>query len=425
MSQVVAVKTFPRGEGFVFLRQSSKLYTFFSLIPPRNWGYNRGEVIRMRIFCWILAILMLSGCGAAPVEQVPATLEVTVTEPPQPTTVPTEAAPDFVTLLMNGMSVEEKVGQLFLARCPEEGAVEALANYHLGGFVLFSRDFTGETPDSLRKTLTAYSAVSSIAPLIAVDEEGGTVNRVSAVPAFRSAPFPSPRSLYASGGMDAVLAAEEEKAALLTSLGIHVNLAPVCDITTDPGAFLYRRSLGQSPEVTGQFAAETCRIYARYGLGSVLKHFPGYGNCDDTHIGTAQDTRNLAQLETDLLPFRMAMDAGCDAVMVSHITVPALDDAAPASLSGTVHEFLRKDMGFAGVILTDDLAMDAISREYDIGEAAVLAVLAGNDLICCTDYAAQYDAVLEAVQSGRIPMEALDTAVHRVLTWKDRLGLLG
>ena len=380
----------------------------------------------MKYIAVLLALLLLiTGCGQTPPEtntEETAQPPVETTEATQP---PVTEAPDPLEDLLAIMPTEYKVGQLFLARCPEENAAEDVKTYHLGGFVLFGRDFEGQTKQTLTETLSQYQLASAIPLLIAVDEEGGTVCRVSGNAAFRAERFSSPRTLYAAGGMTAVLGAEQEKAELLSSLGINVNLAPVCDITTDPGAFLYSRSLGQSPEITEEFAAGAVRIMAGQGVGAVLKHFPGYGNNADTHTGLAVDDRTLEELEgCDLIPFQAGIDAGCGAVMVSHTIVNALDPELPASLSPAVHAYLREEMGFTGVIATDDLAMGAISDTYGPGEAAVLAVLAGNDLLCSTEYAIEYEAVLEAVGSGRIPMELLDDAVLRVLRWKQQTGLL-
>lgn len=382
----------------------------------------------MRYFCFLLIMMtLLCGCAGTqpPVETTPTTQETvppTTVETEPPTTLP----PDPVEELLAGMSVEEKVGQLFLARCPDAGALEDIEAYHLGGYILFGRDFADQTPESLAETLAGYQAAARIPLLIAVDEEGGTVCRVSKYTAFRHSPFLSPRELYEMEGLDLVLAMEQEKAFLLNSLGINVNMAPVCDVTTDRGAFMYSRSLGQSPEVTGQFAAGTVKALAEYQVGSVLKHFPGYGNNADTHTGLAVDDRSLETLESaDLIPFAAGIDAGCGAILVSHTIVNAFDSTLPASLSPAVHTYLRQEMGFEGVILTDDLVMDAITDSYGAGEAAVLAVLAGNDLLCSTEYQVQYQAVLDAVNSGRISMELLDSAVTRVLRWKQDLGLLG
>lgn len=391
------------------------------------------EVNPMKKFFCVILCLLLCGCSVQPMPKassratLPPEPSAQVTTQP-PTQVPTQAPtlpPDPVDLLLSGLTTEEKVGQLFLARCRKETAAEDIAQYHLGGLVLFDRDTEDETPESLRQTLERYQEAATIPLLIAVDEEGGSVVRISDKPAFRDAPFSSPRSLYEGGGMEALRTAEVEKDALLSDLGINVNLAPVCDITTDPAAFLYDRSLGQSPELTCQWVQIAVEKGQTYGIGCVLKHFPGYGNNADTHVGIAIENRSLEELEAqDLLPFAAGMEAGCGAVMVSHIQVTALDAEYPASLSPAVHRYVRETMGYNGVLVTDDLVMDAISVPYGVGEAAVLAVLAGNDLLISSDFPEQYAAVLEAIREGRISEEQIDNAVRRVLLWKQSLGLL-
>lgn len=376
------------------------------------------------ILLLLILSLLLTGCSASAPE--PAT-EPALPAIPQtviPTTIPTEP-PDPMQMLLSSMTPEEKVGQLFLARCPSDNALQDISDYHLGGYILFGQDFDNETPDSFRQKITDYQAAAPIPLLIAVDEEGGTVCRVSSHRAFRSNRFPSLRESYAAGGMEQVLAMETEKAALVRDLGINVIMGPVCDITTGFGAFMHARSLGESPEETGRFVSSTVQIYNTQHIGSVLKHFPGYGNNTDTHTGIATDIRTLAELESaDLIPFASGIDAGCDAILVSHAIVSALDDTMPATLSPAVHNYLRGTMGFDGVIVTDDLVMEAITDTYGAGEAAVLAVLAGNDLLCSTEYPVQYEAVLEAVQSGRITIDQLDAAVLRILKWKKELGLI-
>ena len=379
----------------------------------------------MKVISLLLAVLiLLTGCAQEIPETLPPETQVPETLPVE--TLPPETEPtDPLEALLSMMPLEHKVGQLFLARHPEGNGLEDVKQFHLGGFILFARDLQGRDRDSLNALLSGYQLASSIPMLIAVDEEGGTVCRVSGNPFFREKLFPSPRSLYDAGGMEAVLAVEEEKAALLRSLAINVNMAPVCDIATESSAFMYRRSLGQDPEITGQFALEVCAVMESHQVGSVLKHFPGYGNNADTHLGIALDERSLEELENaDLIPFQMAIDGGCGAIMVSHTIVTALDGTYPATLSPAVHDYLRQEMGFAGVIVTDDLAMGAITETYGVGEAAVLAILAGNDLLCSTDYALQYGAVLEAAKEGRIQEETIDAAVLRILRWKQSIGLL-
>lgn len=388
----------------------------------------------------VLTLILATLCGCASNAPAPTVVMETTAQTTAATTFPTEETaeptqPETTAPIITGfdpmqliasMTLEEKVGQLFLARCPGANAIEQLQKYHLGGYILFAPDTKGQTKESLAATIAAYQEASAIPMLVAVDEEGGTVCRISNVSTLRDSKFPSPRDLYNKGGMELVLSTEAEKSQLLKELGINVNLGPVCDITTKSAAFMYKRSLGQSPELTGDFAAQMCAVMNNNGIGSVLKHFPGYGNNTDTHTAVARDKRTLEELENcDLVPFATAIEAGCDAIMVSHTIVECLDKEYPASLSPAVHSYLRSNMVFGGVIVTDDLVMSAITDLYGDGEAAVLAVLAGNDLLCVTNYAVQYQAVLDAVQTGRIPMELLDIAVERILLWKYRLGLFG
>lgn len=375
-----------------------------------------------QIFFLLLLSILLTGCSAAPDESIET--EVPKTEVTIPETLPTEP-PDPMQMLLSAMTLEEKVGQLFLARCPAENALADIGAYHLGGYLLFGQDFDGETPDSFRDKISEYQLSSPIPMLIAVDEEGGTVCRVSSRAAFRERRFPSPREAWAAGGMEQILALEQEKAELLHSLGINVTMGPVCDVSTGFGSFMHARSLGESPETTGRFAAATVQIYASHRLGSVMKHFPGYGNNPDTHTDMVTDDRTLEELENcDLIPFASGIRAGCDAILMSHNIISSLDSSAPASLSPAAHDYLRNAMGFDGVILTDDLVMAAITQAYGPEEAAVLAVLAGNDLLCSSEYRIQYPAVLEAVQTNRISAEQLEKSVLRVLKWKQKLGLI-
>ena len=378
----------------------------------------------------ILCCLLLAGCGvkSVPAEtallSLPETVPATAPTIPE-TTVPETTPPDPVRQMISDMSLEQRVGQLFLARCNAETAIQDIQQYHLGGLVLFGEDFENQSMESMRQTIATYQAAAEKPLLIAVDEEGGDVTRVSRFSAFRERRFSSLRTRYDLGGLEAVLTEEGEKCLLLSDLGINVNLGPVCDITTDPAAFMYTRSLGQDAQTTADVTAAIVNLMKDYRVGSVLKHFPGYGNNADTHTGIAVDSRPLSDFESqDFLPFSAGIQAGCGGIMVGHILVEALDPELPASLSPAVHRYLREELGFSGVIMTDDLVMQAITDQFGAGEAAVMAVLSGNDLLCSTEYAAQYEAVLQAVLDGRIDIDVLNSAVRNVLEWKISLGLL-
>ncbi len=383
----------------------------------------------MRRLVLLCLALLLAGC-AGPKEEpaAPETAPETRTETVLPETVlrepeTTEPA-DPVREVLETMTLEEKVGQLFLARCRKETALDDIRNYQLGGLVLFGRDFDDETLGSMQKRLKAYRGAGNIPLLLAVDEEGGTVVRISSHPVFRGEPFPSPRQAFQSGGLELALSLESEKAYLLHTLGLNVNLAPVCDIALAPGSFLYSRSLGADPVTTGQYVSGTLERMAEYGVGGVMKHFPGYGENGDTHVTSILDSRSLEELEgKDLIPFRAGIQTGLGAILVSHNRIAALDADTPASLSSAVIGYLRDTLGYDRVVITDDLSMGAL-EDYTPEEAAVLAVKAGADLLCSTDFESQLSAVLEAARSGEISQDRVDEAVYRVLSWKAQLGLI-
>lgn len=323
------------------------------------------------------------------------------------------------------LSLEEEVGQMFIVRCPDSGAAETQTRYQFGGYALFSRDFEDKTALDASANIRSYQSASRIPMLIAVDEEGGTVNRVSRYVQYRSAPFASPQELYASGGWDAVTNDTKEKCVLLSSLGINLNLAPVCDVSTDPADFIYARSFGKDALQTSEYVKAVAEAMSGSGVGCVLKHFPGYGSNADTHTSSAYDSRSWETFTTsDFLPFEAGIQAGAGAVMVCHNVVQCMDASHPASLSPEVHRILREELGFTGVIMTDDLSMDAIMDFTDSASAALLAVAAGNDLLCCSDYEPQYAAVLDAAQNGDITRAQIDASVRRILAWKISLGVL-
>lgn len=189
---------------------------------------------------------------------------------------------------------------------------------------------------------------------------------------------------------------------------------------------MYGRSLGRDAETTSEYIRKMVGLYSQNSMGCVLKHFPGYGNNADTHTGMAIDERPYETFrQQDFQPFQAGIQAGAGCVLVSHNIVTCVDGQYPASLSSQWHQVLREELGFTGCVITDDLVMDAIRQYCDASSAAVQAVKAGNDLLCCSDYETQYPAVLAAVQNGEISEERIDESVRRALRWKAQLGILG
>ena len=379
--------------------------------------------MKKRMLSLLLAALCLAGMAACG-QDAPA--EPTSSEAATPETVePEPAQPDPAELYVNNLPLEAQVAQMFFARCPDVDAAALAGEYGIGGYILFGRDFEGQTPDSVTATIQSYQDAAATPMLIGVDEEGGTVVRVSANPAFRAEKFRSPQALYNEGGFDLITSDTMEKDELLSSIGVNVNFAPVCDVSTDPNDFMNARSFGRDAAQTSEYVRTVVGQMAADGMGMVLKHFPGYGNNIDTHTGIATDERPIETFrESDFLPFAAGIEAGAQAVLVSHNIVTCMDSELPASLSPAVHDILRDELGFEGVILTDDLIMEAIT-DYTGGEnAAVLAVQAGNDMLVSSDFVTQYNAVLAAVQDGTISEDRIRESAIRIIRWKMDLGLL-
>lgn len=323
------------------------------------------------------------------------------------------------------MSIAEKVGQLFLVRYPGDSALTDSQTYHLGGFLLFGQDVENATAESLITQIQTLQANSEIPLLIGADEEGGTVTRISRNANLVASPFLAPQTLYQNGGWEAIIADTKQKAEILTSYGIQLGLFPVADVATNPNAFIYDRTIGLDAAGTSTFVETVVKSLAGTGVASTLKHFPGYGNNRDSHVEIVRDTRTLEELRTnDFLPFEAGIKAGADSVLVSHNIVTSIDDTQPASLSPKVIQVLREELGFDGVIMTDDMDMLGLADFTSQEQAGLAALKAGNDLVLSSSYASQIPVVITAVENGDYSEADLDASVRRILTLKETLGLL-
>lgn len=352
-------------------------------------------MLRSAILVPVLSLLITS-CGSVP-DKKPEPENVSAAE------------------LTEKMTTEEKVAQLLMVRC-DSANMEHILSMEPGGIIMFGVDFDGLSRDAVVDNIAGYTSTPKIKPIISVDEEGGTVVRVSSNPALAPAKYESPQYYYNMGGLDAVTENAAEKSDLLASLGITMNLAPVADISQSPDDFIFARSLGQDAETTAEFVSYVTKTMKQHNVMSCLKHFPGYGGNLDTHTGIAIDDRPLQQFrENDFLPFKAGIDAGADAVLVAHNIITDVDGTQPASISPAIHEILRNELGFDGIIMTDDMSMGAMA-EYN--EPYKKAVLAGNDMIIVSEPDTAFNEILTAVNDGSIPTGMLDAAVMRVLKAK-------
>lgn len=400
----------------------------------------------------LLAVLLLivfalpAGCqkqGGEPTQPTAPAPTILPTPTPEPSPTPT---PDRVGEALAGMTVEQKAAQLLVAGIegtePGEDAVQAIQGYQVGGVILFGRNV--ESAEQLAALTNGLKELNGdYVPLfLCVDQEGGRVDRmppeVTDLPSaldFGSIADPEAR-------MDACFTLGQTLAAQCAAFGFNMDFAPSLDIWSNPeNTVIGDRAFGTDAATVTGAANETALGILSGGVIPVAKHFPGHGDTAvDSHYGLPVVDKRLEELEElELRPFRQAIDTTCvygtyggdtsiPAIMVAHILLSQIDPDNPASLSPeVVTGLLREEMGYEGVVCTDDLTMGAISNTYGMGEAAVLAVEAGCDLllVChgADNLAEAHAALVEAVDSGRIPEERLDESVYRVLSLKAVYGL--
>ena len=362
-------------------------------------------------------------------------------------TVSRTVPPTPAQLILSKMNLRQKAAQTLLVAFDGETLLpsteEIIAAGPPGGFLLLSRNVTGAA-QLTSLTASLQEAAAGVEPgiglLIAADQEGGTVQRIhSGVPRV-----PSARQLAEdSDTADAAKLATETAQGLL-ALGVNMNLAPVADIVSDPDSFLYSRSYSGDPTVVVQFVEVVTAAFERNGLISVVKHFPGHGSApEDSHGQPAIATASQVDFaKIHLRPFKAAIAGGVEGVMVGHLIVEAYDPDRSASTSiRVVDGLLREGLGFAGLIVCDDIEMagavaaptNATGANQGAGSAstpaeiAVAALAAGCDLVICSgpvsDQTLVIDAIVEAVRSGAIPQYRLDDAVRHMLEIKLRHGL--
>lgn len=400
--------------------------------------------MRKHFVAVLICTFLLTGCSNVndipqPITETVSVTETAVTTTVSETTVTEAEEKPWEYLLIGGefseyyeaayamlseMSTEEKVGQLLLARCPDNAAEQA-EKYKFGGYVLFKRNVKNKTPETLREFMVGFQSVSDIPMIVAVDEEGGEIVRVSSLSTFRETRFPSPSKAYKDGGFQGIYDDYSEKSKFLLDLGFNLNLAPVADVSVDPKDYIYSRTLGLPAEETAEYIRNAVSAAKEAGISSCLKHFPGYGNNADTHTGSAVDERSEDSFRSsDFLPFKSGIDAGSECVLVSHNIVKCFDSEKPASLSPEIHRILREELNFSGIIMTDDLSMDAVSLYCTDNLPYAEAVNAGNDMLIVTEYEAAYNDILSAAENGEISQETIDRAVMRIIAWKYAKGLL-
>lgn len=339
--------------------------------------------------------------------------------------------------VLKGLSLNEKVAQLFVvlpealtgkSATTEAGkAMESAYNETpVGGFVYMEKNLVSrEQTQKLLSDTQAYSMERLGLPAFqAVDEEGGTVARIGGREEFGIDAIENMADVGASGDLERAREVGATIGGYLSELGFNLNFAPDADVWSNPvNEVVKERSFGSEPELVADMSLAVLEGLQENEVYGVLKHFPGHGSTEgDTHTGYAYTQKTLKELQIcDLVPFQKGIAQDVDFIMVGHISVSGVTgDETPASLSELlVTGLLREEMGHEGIIITDALNMGAITENYTSGEAAVLALKAGVDMLLMPeDFAEAYQHVLDAVGDGTISEERIDASVRRILKAK-------
>lgn len=410
--------------------------------------------MRKAIIAAVMAVLvLLTGCfGAGNTrEQTEKATRNTARENREPEPDREEGQPqelDEVTLdgitndLVDGMTLEQKVGQMFFVNVdlldPADGAtydyqeisstmLDALQKYPVGGVILFSKNIINRK--QTKTFIRNLQDVSEVPLFIGVDEEGGTVTRLGSNPKMKVKDFGDMEKIGAGGDPEKAQEIGDTLGKQLRKLGFNVDFAPVADVYGTKQSGMKERSFSADKEVVAKMVKAEVKAMQKRNVSATLKHFPGIGSSvGDTHLETSYCSKTIRQLrKKDFIPFQEGIDAGADFVMVSHIVLNRVQDKEePSSVSRlVVHDILREELGFDGVIITDAFNMKAITNEYTAARAAVAAVEAGVDVVLMPEKLGEaYQGILDAVKGGEISEKTIDRSVKRIIRTKLSRGVI-
>lgn len=335
------------------------------------------------------------------------------------------------------MTLEEKAAQLFIIT-PEaltglpsvtkagEDTRTALSKYPVGGLIFFESNIQSrQQVTEMLKKQQEYSRERIGLPLfLSVDEEGGQVTRIASVLGSEVEIFPDISEIGAAQNASRAFQLGDAIGEYLGGMGFNLDFAPVADVLTNPdNTVVKRRSYGSSPQNVSEMVKSNLEGLQSHQIYGCIKHFPGHGATEgDTHQGYAYTEKSWEQLKSnDIVPFQDSIEWGVKFVMVGHISLPQVTgNDTPASLSSyVIGRLLREELGYDGIVLTDALNMKAVTDQYDSSQAAVKAILAGNDMILMPkDFQSAYQGILEAIENGVISQERLDESLRRILELK-------
>lgn len=421
------------------------------LLPTGKRGWNTVHVSFTIVMCCM--ILFLSSCGSQVGANASSTHTPTATSPLlSPTSQPVPAKTDSngdpaeellrsqlakVQSIMDGMSLDQKLGQLIAVEYlgnnyQDTGLQYMVKQQFVGGLLYQAVNHNFDPPYNVISNVANLShqimSDAQIPLLIGTDQEGGLVNRLYTFHGY----LPSAAEMAATGDPHAALAQGTQAAKWLAELGINADLAPVVDVQTVNPPVLVTRMFGQDPQTVATYAGAFLDGLQSNGIAGCLKHFPGLGAItSDPHDGLPVVNRSLADLENiDLAPYKLMISKDNPAmIMTTDVLMPAIDPSLPAELSPkAINGILRGQLGYNGVVITDGLYMIGISQSWTLSQAAVLSILAGDDLIEGPYTPSQVADVIagfkQAMSQGKLSIGRINQSVQRILLLKVQYGII-
>lgn len=382
------------------------------------------------VLIMLFILLTVTGCFVKAPGKLPENNN-SIPVPVEPEPAP-EPPVDPIKEQIAEMSIQEKLGQMVVVGLDgyviDENTSTLIEKYKVGGFILFKQNV--QSPEQLLNLINSLKGANTknrIPLFVSVDEEGGRVSRMPSellrLPTNKAIGLKNNEVF--SFGIGEVLAKE------LSSFGFNMNFAPVLDINSNPkNPVIGDRSFGNNPELVSTLGLQTMKGMQAGSVIPVVKHFPGHGDTSvDSHVGLPVVKHDMDSLMSfELIPFKAAINNKADGVMVAHLLMEKIDPEIPASLSPIIiTELLREQLGYEGVVITDDMTMGSIMKNYEIGDAAVKSVTAGTDIILvCHGFEnklAVMEAMLQAVENKTITEERLNESVYRILKLKEKYKL--
>ena len=383
------------------------------------------------LFAIILLMMLISSCSILKRYNIPPKDNEQML-PNQPKDNKPIEKIDPIQEQVDSMTIDEKIGQMVMASVEgyslDANGEDLINKYNVGGFIVLGENVRDtEQLQALVNSLKSANSKNKLPLFISTDEEGGRVSRMP--DEFKD--LPSNRSIGKTGSSEFALNIGKLISEELISFGINMDFAPVLDINSNPkNTVIGDRSFGPDANIVARLGTQEMKGMQSKNIISVVKHFPGHGDTSvDSHVGLPVINNDADRLKGfELVPFASAIENNTDGIMIAHILLPKIDSDNPASMSKTIiTDMLRDEMDFKGIVITDDMTMGAIVKNYNIGEAAVRSINAGSDIILvCHGFdnqVAVIDALRKAASDGRITQKRIDESLYRIIKLKNKYML--